>query len=410
MASLDPYLINIVILGFVALLIGTFLRIFKQPSVIAYIITGIVIGPSGLSLMKDESLVTSLGNLGVVLLLFFAGMEMDIARLVSNWKAAILGTGIQILISILVVLGMGHFLDWTLGRIVLMGFVISLSSTAVVLKILEMREETGTKIGQEAISILLVQDIAIVPMIIIISLLGGEGVDYGELSLQIIGSIVAVLFVIWLVKSKKIGLPFGSKYKDDSELQVLAALVICFGIALISGLFHLSTAFGAFLAGLYLSSAKETHWVHHSLSSFKVIFIALFFMSIGMLIDLRFLFDNLGQVLLLLFFVFFTNTIINAVIFRWNGSTWRQSFYGGSILSQIGEFSFILAAIGLGAGLIEDFSYQLTIIVIALSLAISPLWIRFFCTFIRESERIIVRSIETAKDSHRIIKDKLKLQ
>ncbi|MCF7861091.1 cation:proton antiporter [Candidatus Woesearchaeota archaeon] len=389
MASLDPQLISFVIIVFVALFIGAILRIMKQPSVIAYIITGLILGPFGFGLIKDTNLISNLGNFGVVLLLFFAGMEMSLSKLISKWRIAILGTIFQILISVGVVYVLGYFLDWTFGRILLIGFVISLSSTAVVLKILDMKNETKTQTGQEAISILLVQDVAIIPMIMLVSVMGGDGIDYHILTLQLIGSILAIAFVIWMVRKNEIKLPFGEKFKGDSELQVLAAFVICFGIALISGLFQLSTALGAFIAGLFLSCAKETEWVHHSLQSFKVLFLALFFISIGMLIDMRFLFKNVIPLTILLLLVFFVNTLINALIFRWNGSSWRQSLYGGSILSQIGEFSFILAAIGLGVNLITDFGYQMTMALIALSLMISPFWIRFFSIFVEESDRFI---------------------
>lgn len=389
MVSIDPTLINLVIVSFVALTIGIVLRFYKQPSVIAYILTGIILGPFGLGLIKDAQLISSLGNFGVVLLLFFVGMEISISKLVSKWRIAIIGTSLQIIISVAVVYILGHFLHWSLGRIILMGFVISLSSTAVVIKILESKNELKTKTGQDVLSILIVQDIAVIPIIILISLMSGQSVNKHEIFLQAVGGVLAILFIIWLIYKRKVSLPFGSRIKEDPELQVLAAFVICFGIALLSGLFQLSTALGAFIAGVFLSTAKETEWVHHSLHSFKVIFLAIFFVSIGLLINLKFLWSNMLQIISVLFLVYFTNTIINMLIFKFNGRTWGQSFYGGSLLSQIGEFSFILAAIGLQTRLITDFAYQMTIEVIALSLIISPFWIALFYNFVKKSRKAI---------------------
>ncbi|MFH1849697.1 MAG: cation:proton antiporter [archaeon] len=396
MVSVDPVILNIAILSLVALLIGMVLRYYNQPSVIAYILTGIILGPYGFHLLRDNALVSHLGNIGVVLLLFFAGMEISIDGLIRKWRIAIIGTFFQIMISVLVVYILGHYLGWPVGRSVLIGFVISLSSTAVVLNIIQNRNELGTKTGQDVLSILLIQDIAVIPMIIVISLLSGNAVNPGEVLLQVIGGILSVLFVIWLVYKKHVSLPFGSRIRQDHELQVLAAFILCFGIAVVTGLFQLSTALGAFLAGVFLASARETEWVHNSLHSFKVIFIAVFFLSIGMLIDLRFLWDNLALILVILFFVYLMNTLINAIVFRLNGRTWRESFYGGSLLAQIGEFSFILAAIGLQTGIIAGYSYQITIEVIALSLIVSPFWIGYFCRFMKRARKLYDKTLKHA--------------
>ena len=397
MVSIDPTLLNFVIISFVALTIGIILRFFKQPSVIAYILTGILLGPFGIGLIKDVNLINTLGNYGVVLLLFFVGMEINLSELAQKWRIAVIGTILQVIISILVVFGLGYYLNWGLGRIILMGFVISLSSTAVVIKILETKNELKSKTGQDVISILLIQDIIVIPMIIIISLLSGGTVNQKEIILQVIGGIIAILFIVWLLHKKEIRLPFSKKIKEDHELQILGAFVLCFGISIISGLFYLSTALGAFIAGIFLSSAKETEWVHHSLHSFKVIFLAIFFVSVGMLINFKFLFSNLNVILIVLFLVYLTNTLINSFIFKINGRTWRESFYGGALLAQIGEFSFILATIGLQTKLITDFSYQMTIEIIALSLMISPFWISFFCKAVKKSEKIIDNTQEIIK-------------
>lgn len=389
MSSLDPLLLTFVELSFITLSIGLILRYFKQPSVIAYIIAGVIIGPFGLKVISDGQLISRLGDFGVVLLLFFVGMEIPLKDLISKWKIAIIGTALQIFLSLGFIAILGYFINWSLGRIVLIGFVISLSSTAVVFKILESKNEFKSKMGRDIISILLVQDLAIIPMMIIISSLSGEQIELDVLGLQIVGFIASLLLIWWLYKKGNFKLPFFEKLKEDSELQVLSSLVICFGIASISGLFHISTALGAFIAGIFLSSAKEVEWVHHNLISFKVIFLALFFISIGLLIDLNFLFENWAIVFSVLFLVFFTNTLINAIIFKISGETWQKSFYGGSILSQVGEFSFILVAVGLSTGIIADFTYKLTILVIALSLLVSPFWISFFSRFVNRSALLV---------------------
>ena len=391
MVTFEPLLVQVFTLTLIALAIGIILRYFKQPSVVAYILTGVVIGPFGFNLISDTEVITSLGNFGVVLLLFFVGMEISLKDLIVRWKIAIIGTGLQILLSLFLIAVLGYFLEWAFGWIILVGFVISLSSTAVVLNILEAKKEVKSKIGQDVISILLIQDLAFIPMIIILTNLGGGPVNIQTTFLQIFGCALAMIFIWWLIQKGSVHLPFRKKLRQDKELQLLASFVICLGIALLSGLFQLSTALGAFIAGLYLSSAKETEWVHNSLSSFKVLFLALFFMNIGMMIDFSFLAAHFVIIMEVLFLTYFTNTLINAIIFRVSGESWANSFYGGSILSQIGEFSFILVAIAISVGLINDFAYQLTVIVIALSLLISPFWISFFSRFVKETSAFVRR-------------------
>ena len=191
------------------------------------------------------------------------------------------------------------------------------------------------------------------------------------------------------MNQKEVILPYSNRLKEDPELQVLAALVFSLGIASLSGFFHLSTALGAFIAGIFISSTRETRWVQQSLEPFKVLFVALFFVSIGILINFNFLKEELFLIFALLFLVFFANSFINSLIFKWHGETWKTSFYEGSLLANIGEFSFVLAAIGLQNALITDFTYQILIQVIALSLIISPFWIRVFSYFVDESEIIM---------------------
>ena len=138
---------------------------------------------------------------------------------------------------------------------------------------------------------------------------------------------------------------------------------------------NLSTALGAFAAGIMVTAAKETQWVHHALEPFRVIFIALFFVSVGLLVDVTFVISHIIQVTLLVLIVLVSNTLLNGLILRVLGYHWRESFYAGAILAQIGEFSFVLAAVGLSSGIISDIAYQYTIAVIALSLLVSPFWI-----------------------------------
>lgn len=374
---MEPFMPVLFAIAFVTLVTGMILKRFKQPHVIAYLLVGIILGPSGFAIISDKDWVGQLGSIGVVLLLFFVGMDISPKRLAANWKLPVIGTLLQITISVILVAIMGHFLDWPFPRIVLLGFVISLSSTAVVIKLLQDWKELDTRIGQDVLGILLIQDLAIVPMIIGIGLLGGEEFSPTILLMQLVGGAAIIALAIWVSVKDRIILSWLKKVADDKEMQVFAALGICFGLAFLTGILHLSTALGAFVAGIVVSAAKETEWVYKSLDSLRVIFIALFFLSIGMLIDLSFVQKNLIEVGLLVVAVMVSNTLINATIIYMFAKKWRPSFYAGAMLSQVGEFSFVLAAIGLNTGIINDYGYQTTIAVIALSLFLSPIFIMF---------------------------------
>jgi CPA2 family monovalent cation:H+ antiporter-2 len=163
--------------------------------------------------------------------------------------------------------------------------------------------------------------------------------------------------------------------KKDRELQLFGALGICFGVALLTGWLGLSTALGAFVAGMFIGVARETQWLHHSLEPFRVIFVALFFVSVGMMVDLQFMMENAGLIALLVVMVLVLNTFINAVILVLLGDPWRETLYVGALLAQIGEFGFVLAAVGINGHIITEYGYQLVISIITVTLLLSPAWI-----------------------------------
>ncbi len=371
---LDPFLPLIVGASAVILLFGLILRKLKQPALIGYLLAGVLLGPNVLGLFTDINLLTRMGEFGVILLLFFVGMEISLPRLVAKWRIAVLGTLTQILISVACTYGIGMLLDWPLSRSILLGFVISLSSTAVVLKVLQDRKELDSEVGQDVTAVLLVQDLALVPMLIVVNFLGGTAPTVGEISLQLIGGLAILGLLAWLTVKRTFQLSITRFFRGDHELEVFSAFLFGFSLATLTGYIGLSAAVGAFVAGIVVTAAQETSWIHTRLEPFRVVFVALFFVSIGMLVDLNFVAQNALVIALLALAAIATNTLINGGIFRLLGLSWSHSFYAAAILSQIGEFSFVLAAVGLKAGMITVIGYQLAVAVIALTLLISPLW------------------------------------
>lgn len=371
---MDPLLPALVGLLFVALALAIWLRRLRQPSVVAYVLAGALLGPNGLGVVTDPNAVVRLGEIGVVLLLFFAGMELSIPELKRGWRVPVLGTLLQIAASIGCAAAIGWWRDWPLGRVLLLGFVISLSSTAVVLKLLRDKGELGSPVGRDVVGILLVQDVAIIPMLMAIGFFAGDTPSRTVLATQLIAGAVLVSLLGFVARREHVPLPISRWLEGDKELQVLGAFALAFGLAFLTGIAGLSVALGAFVGGVVVGASRETQWIHESLYSFHVLLLAVFFVSIGMMIDPGFLWERLPLLSMLLIVVLMTNTFINAAILRLLGRSWANSIYGGAMLSQIGEFSFVLAAVGLQVGLIEDFSYQITIAVIALTLLVTPVW------------------------------------
>lgn len=167
----DPLLAVLVMIALAIFLLGIVLRALKQPHLIGYLLAGLIIGPAGLGILNDTVAIT---QFGVMLLLFFIGMEISPLELAKEWRVAIIGTALQIAISLAAVMAMGYWLKWPIGRSILLGFVISLSSTAVVLKLLQETAELKTSVGQKVTGILLMQDLAIVPMLFVLGLLAGN--------------------------------------------------------------------------------------------------------------------------------------------------------------------------------------------------------------------------------------------
>ncbi len=375
--AVDPLLMLLAAVSISVLIIGVLLSFFKQPYVIGYILAGILLGPFGLAIISEKEVAAGLGSIGVVLLLFFVGMEIHLPKIISNWRVAILGTLFQAMISVIVLMVIGTKLGLPLSHGILLGFVISLSSTAVVIKLLQDWGELNTKLGQNVVGVLIVQDLIVTPMLIILSFMGSSAIIGTDISLQIVGGIMLTALLIWVLRKRTIELPLTASIKGDHELQVFYALALCFGFAALAALTGISAALGAFVAGIMISAAKETQWVHEKMEDFRVLFVALFFVSIGLLMDLKFIENHLWVIMLIVAVVFVLKTFMNALILRFLGDSWKESFYSGALLSQIGEFSFVLGAVGMQTGIINDFIYQSTIAVISLTLLFSPFWIYF---------------------------------
>jgi CPA2 family monovalent cation:H+ antiporter-2 len=376
--SADTLIPIYTIIIFSILIISLIFKRVSIPYVVSYLIVGILLGPFAFGFVTNTALVQQFETAGLIFLLFFVGMEISLQELLKNWRIPIVGTLIQVAVTTGVIFLLGIFLDWKLIRILLIGFVISISSTAVVIKLLHEWNQHNTHVGRNVIGVLLVQDIALIPMIIILDLMQGESAPVKDIVLQLIGGSLLFILIIYLLRKKEVHLPFLNYFKGHKELQIFTALALCFGMAMGTELFKLSPYLGAFVAGIYVRSTRETDWIHITLEPFYVFFVAIFFVSVGMMLDLNFLLENWGIILLLVGLVFFLNTAVNTGMMRMLGESWKESLLGGAMLAQVGEFSFVILSVGGQSGIVTNFTYQTILALITVTLILSPAWISLF--------------------------------
>lgn len=378
---------------------GLLMRYLRQPILLGYIIAGAVLGPSGFGFVENREQVQLLAELGVLMLLFFIGMELNLRDFLSVWKVAVLTTAFQIVVAFLGMYLLGLLLDWPLALTVVISFVVAMSSTAVAIKMLEEIGEKRTRVGYITIGILIAQDLAVIPMILIIGAFRSGG-EIGTLAiLKIIISIVFLgLMIAYLGKRKRVRLPFAKNVGRSIDLTPLAGLGFCFGAAAVSGLLGLSASYGAFLAGLVIGNSTSRRAMIHYTEPIQAVLLMVFFLTIGLLIDVGYIWDNFGTVVSLVFFVAILKTGLNIGLIRALGETWPRAFLSSVLLAQLGEFSFILAAQGLAVAAIDWESHRLVVAVTVLSLMVSPVWLEAA----RRLHRIALLGITSGRETLRL--------
>ena len=371
----DIQLTEITLVVVAALAGGLGLARLKQPPILGYILAGVLLGPSGLALIQSREQVGLLAELGVLLLLFVVGMDLSLRTFKKVWIVSTLCTVFQIAASVLIIGVVSRFFNWSFGLTLLLGFVLSLSSTAVVVKMLESIGEIKEETGQLAIGVLIAQDLAIVPMILILRNLEKSWYD-PTLLFKILLSIGLIAgLIIYLSRKQRVRLPLTQIIAGEKDLTPLASLTFCFGAAAISGLIGLSAAYGAFLAGLFLGNTHERLIMLETTKPIQSILMMAFFLSIGLLVDLNFIWDNMGMVFALLVVLTIGKTAINIGILHLLRLPWSKAFLIGVVLAQLGEFAFLLATVGHETHIINDFGEKLVIALTVLSLAFSPIWL-----------------------------------
>ncbi|PTN11755.1 monovalent cation:proton antiporter family protein [Nitrosomonas aestuarii] len=372
----------ILILLAIAVIAVVIFRLLRLPPMLGYLLAGVIIGPHALGWVPETEETRHLAEFGVVFLMFSIGLEFSLSKLVTM-KRIVFGFGTsQVVISILLVMAITWFLDmdWRIG--LALGGALAMSSTAIVIKMLSERLELNTPYGRQVIGVLLFQDLAVIPLLIIMPALArtvdSETVDYGPMFAIAALKAIALLALI---------LSFGQRLmrswfhvvarQKSSELFVLNVLFITLGLAWLTELAGLSLALGAFLAGMLISETEYRYQVEDDIKPFRDILLGLFFITIGMLLDIQVVIENFLWVAIILIALIFVKIVLVTGLSRLFGAEPNVAVRTGMNLAQGGEFGFVLLAQAGGSGLIENAILQPILAAVVLSMFLAPFIIEY---------------------------------
>ena len=364
----------LVFLGAAVLAVPLF-RLFKLGAVIGYLAAGVAVGPSGLGLIDDPGSVLTLAELGVVLLLFIIGLELKPSRLWAM-RRDIAGLGLsQVVLCGGVLAGLAMLAGLTWQAAVIAGAGMALSSTAFAAPLMEDRNELASPYGQRAFSILLLQDLAIVPLLALVTILSPIAAETGGMSGWLAGLVMmASVAAIVLVGKYALNPMFKLLAKSGAgEIMTAAALLVVLAAAALMQLAGLSMAMGAFLAGVLLADSRFRHELQANIEPFRGLLLGLFFIAVGMGIDLSLVASNAAVIAGAVLALMSVKTALIVGLARATGSDWRDALKIGTVLSQGGEFAFVLFAAAVSGRILSADAAAILTAVVTFSLALTPL-------------------------------------
>ncbi len=342
-------------------------------TIVGFLLTGILVGPHGLGLISAQKEVEILAEIGVVLLLFTIGIEFSLQNLLRIKKSVFVGGTLHVTLTIAIAVLITRQFGLALGQTAFIGFLVSLSSTAIVLRLFQERAEVESPQGQTSLAILIFQDLAVVPMMLLTPfLVGGTGqAQDSVLIIEFKG--LALLFALLVSAKWIVPLILGQIARTrNRELFLLSTLTICFIVGYLTHALGLSLALGAFYAGLIVSETEFSHETLANIIPFRDVFTSLFFVSVGMLLDIEFLVQHPLQVALVSLAVMVLKSVTAGLVVLLLGLPLRTALLVGLALCQVGEFSFILFMKGAEFGILEPMFYQFFLDVSVLTMGITP--------------------------------------
>jgi CPA2 family monovalent cation:H+ antiporter-2 len=369
----DYLLANVnVILGFAVVILTIFYR-FEFPPILGFLVTGMLIGPYGLGILSGGDNVDMTSELGVVFLLFTIGVDLSLHELWKMKKAVLAGGTLQILFTTALAFIVCTRIGFSSATSVFIGFLISLSSTAIVLKVFQDKNEVDTPHGKTSLAILIFQDLAIVPLILITPILAGSSISYdGAFSSIFFKGSLIIFFFILSAKLIVPGIFYYVGRTGSKQLFLGSVVFVCLSAAVFTYRIGLSLALGAFLAGIIISGSQYSQQAMGNILPLKDMFMSFFFVSIGMLLDLSYLLEHLPLLILAAVALIIIKSIAGVLITIILGYPLRTTIITGLALSQVGEFSFVLSKLGVEYTLLSDDIYQAFLAVSIITMGITP--------------------------------------
>ncbi len=412
MEASHSYLLDILALLLATIVVIPFFHAIRLGAILGYLTAGVFLGPWGLGVFNEIEQIRHLGEFGVVFLLFVLGIELKPEKLWQMRRLVLgLGSG-QLFISAAVIYGVALMFGLSHQTSIIIGFGLALSSTAFCLKLLAEKGGIVTPMGQKAFSILLMQDLAVVPLLALVSYfavdaaaVGSHG--HGEFNLwYAIGAVVALLLAGRYLLNPILGRIVASQ---DPEVFIAVAVFLVLGVAWLMEFVGLSMALGAFLAGLMLAESHYRHQIEADIMPFRGILLGLFFMTVGMGIDFGLLTENIFTIILLTIALMVVKAAIVFGLTKLIGAKTDMAIQTGVLLSQSGEFGFVMFGAASAAGLLDQFTGQMLILIITLSMVFTPfvvkgvniLLLRFYKPQVDDEEA--VKQFAESAEQHVII-------
>lgn len=347
-----------------------------QPPIVGYIVAGVLLGPSCTKFIQNEPFIEMLADMGIMFLLFTIGLGFSVEKIKAVWKHS-LGT---IIIGGVafggVFYALGYIFGWSKQFILIATFCSIPSSTAVTIKSLEKIKDVSENVSNSTLGILILQDIVSLLLIIAVHFLGDEHLcEHCDISKSIATIVLLlVLFFTYKIYKKQI-YKFLNYLKDQTDILAACTVTFCLGGASLAIYFGTSAAFGSFIAGLILGNSPIKGSLQKSTMIIEELLLLVFFLSIGLIVDLAYMFRNLIPLLISVISVAILKTFINIVLLRFFKLDLKDAFISGVLLGHFGEFAFVLVSAGIKAGVLDEASKDFLVALTALSLSFSPFWL-----------------------------------
>ncbi|MBO4300507.1 MAG: cation:proton antiporter [Desulfovibrio sp.] len=370
----ESLLNDIVIIFLLSIFVTIVCNKLKLPATVGFLLTGVLCGPSMLGVVNDHKTLDTIADVGVAMLLFTIGMELSGEALNRLKRPVFLGGSLQIGLTILAVAGLfmvGYQLSWQQG--ILCGCLAALSSSAIVLRIMQERGLTSTPAGRLSLAILVFQDIMVAPMLLVVPMLSGTiTLSLNDVAYFIARDALVLGGVLLFARFGLDRLMNAIMRTRTREILMLSTLGMCLGMALLTKMLGLSLSLGAFLAGLMLARSQYSMSVISGILPYRDVLMSIFFISVGMLLNVQHLFQNFGVILAGTFLFILIKALLSLPAVLVQGYPLRTAIMTSLSLAQVGEFAFVLAASGLAAGLFDMLAYQNFLAVSVLTMMLTP--------------------------------------